>query len=65
MLKNIHSNPLQNSSNLKSTQRIINSRMDKYIVIYSHNGILLALIMSDLQLLSITQIFPHKKLIME
>lgn len=65
MHKNVHSNPIQNSPDLESTQRVINSRMDKYIVMYSHNGILLALIMNDLQLFSITQIFTHKKLITE
>lgn len=34
MHKNVHRNPIQNSLHLESTQRVINSRMDKYIVIY-------------------------------
>lgn len=59
MHKNVHRNPIQNSLQLESTQSVINSRMDKYIVIYLQWNTTCT--DNDLRLLSITQIFKKKK----
>lgn len=38
--KNVHSSPVSNSPKLKSTQLLINNRVETYMMVYSYNGIL-------------------------
>lgn len=39
MHKNVRSSPIQKSPKLETTQMAIDCKMDKYIVMQSHNGV--------------------------